>query len=757
MTDRPAWLRRASLRRAWPDADQAANRQGFLFDALVIIIAWALVSRTFLTGNGFIPWDSADEFFPQARFVVDAIRSGQAPWWNPYLYGGQPVLGDPQGLIFTPHVLVGLIVGEHFNLYIYDMTSLVTVLCGGIALARYTRAYADSRTLPILGALVFIAGGVATSRLQHVTQIVSYGLLPLQLLALRAVCLRPNILRTALCTLLLAAGVLNPNQVVFLSAFALLPFVVWHISQSPYRLRAVVALAVAGCVVVAASLPTLSAIGEFISLSNRSSMDMAESADSSFPLFSIASILLPGLYGAQSPQNGYWPPTDFSQDFLYIGLLPVGMVLWSLCSIRRPSVILMLCWLGIGASFIYAMGTRTPAYPFLFHHVPGFSAFRRPADAAFFLNMFIALLIGSSRFPARARIGPWPVVTIVVMLLLMLLGTALTQLALYAEHVGHGADLMRVLHVFAVRLVIAVLAGLAIAALSPRIACWAIAPMVIGLTVWDLSHGLRSTAFVGSPLITEISQTYGGTLSWAKPRNPVEETISFLRQNGVMGDNPAWRIEAIGGPLSADMPMAFGILTTQGYDPLKLRSYDEAVGAQVLQGDVKRFTAIAPGYDSPDYRRLGLRYVLIHSYIADHTGDFGEFGAAVADIRKKFMTGGWAQRLSVPGLYEIWELHNAMPRANVVAVDGTQTACDVVTFRTVSVTIRCHAPAAGGELVLGDNFAPGWRACVNGIAVAVQPFEGIFRSVPVPQGDSLTEFQYQPIPFLRGAPSCGSP
>jgi len=81
------------------------------------------------------------------------------------------VLGDPQGMIFTPQVLVGILAGPRFSPYLFDMTSLAIELCGGIALAHYVRTYSDTRTLPILGALVFIARGVSTSRLQHVPRI----------------------------------------------------------------------------------------------------------------------------------------------------------------------------------------------------------------------------------------------------------------------------------------------------------------------------------------------------------------------------------------------------------------------------------------------------------------------------------------------------------------------------------------------------------------------------------------------------------
>jgi hypothetical protein len=752
---KPAKALKHWLADAWPDARPLQAQRGFVFDALLIVVAWALVSIRFVTGQFFIPWDSPDGNFPQTRFVVNAIRTGHAPWWNPYIYGGQPVLGDPQGMIFTPQALVGLIVWPHFNQYIFDMTALVTVLCGGIALARYARAYSDSRTLPILGALVFIAGGVATSRLQHTPQIASYGLLPIQLLALRAVCLRPSILRTLLLAVLITAGALNPNQVTFLSSIGFVPFVVLHLYQSRRRVAALLSLAVAAVIVLVAVAPMLSAILEFVSLSTRPTTDIAESYGSSFPLFSILSIFMPGLFGVMTPLNGYWPPTDLTQDYLYIGIVPAAVFLASLFWLRRGPAVIVLCWVSIVVWYVFAMGMNTPVYPFLFHHVPGFAEFRRPADAAYLVNMFIGVLIGSCRLPTRARLASWPVSAIVATIMAIAGAELLARLTVYAVGRGHGSDLLVVLRAFSWRAALVVAIVLAALRIDRRAVRWLAAPLLIGLTVLDLASAGRARSVFGSPVAgSDLAQVYSGTLSWAKPRNSLEESITFLQQNGAGGPNLSWRMEALGGGLAGNMPMAFGILTTQGYDPLKLATFDHDIGAEFgLQNGAKVFTSVSPSYDSPDYRRLGLRYVLFHRYIADHTKEFGDFGAAIDRIKADFIAHDFGRQLPVPGLYEVWELRNAMARANVVAADGSQQPCDIVAFGTVSLTVQCHA-AAPGRLVLGDSYAPGWRACVNGNPVPVEPFEDIFRSVAVPQGDSRTEFRYQAVPFLRTAASC---
>jgi hypothetical protein len=739
------------LARAWPDAEPPTRQDGFVVDTLLIILAWALVSFPFLSGHSFIAWDDVDAFFPQARFVASAISHGHAPWWNPYVFGGQPVLGDPQGMIFTPQVLIGILTGAHFNLYLFDLTSLAMELCGGIALARYARTYSNTRTLPILGALVFIAGGVATSRLEHATQIDSYSLLPLQLLALRAVCLRPTVLRTVLLTLALTAGVLNLNQVVFLSFFAFLPFMGLHLYESSYRPRAFLALAVAGIVVVLADMPVLSAIKEFLAFSNRATMGVGASVGYSFPAFNLASIFLPGMYGVLSPQNGLWPPTDPSQDYLYIGIIPVSICLSSLLFLFRMSAITALCWISIVLWFTFAMGTNTPFYPALFHHVPGFSNFRRPADGAFFLNLFMALLIGSFRKPERPQFDPWPLSAAIATLLMIGLGCVLTLLWPYAQRSGHVQDCMIILRAFAWRVAIIGAVGLAFVSIRWRTKNYLLAPIMIAVTIGDLSYpGRAGAVFAPGWNAIELPDVYSGSLSWNVPRNPLEQTITFLQSNGVAGANPVYRMEAIGGSLGGSMPMAFRILTTQGYNPLVSGVYREAVGAQYLQNETKHFTAEAPSYNSSDYRRLSLRYVLIQRDIAAHAAQFGPLGAAAEKIRANFIASNWAQRLPDQGEYEIWQLSNALPRAMLLTANGSERTCDLTSYGTVLVSVQCHSTVPG-LLILGDAFAPGWRACVNDNPARVEPYDSIFRSVAVPEGDSWVTFRYQPIPFLRNS------
>lgn len=63
---------------------------------------WLVLCKPWLLDHRVIPWDSKDQFYPFARFISESIRSGQLPFWNPYVYAGYPMVSDPQSLMFSP-------------------------------------------------------------------------------------------------------------------------------------------------------------------------------------------------------------------------------------------------------------------------------------------------------------------------------------------------------------------------------------------------------------------------------------------------------------------------------------------------------------------------------------------------------------------------------------------------------------------------------------------------------------------------------
>jgi hypothetical protein len=259
---------------------------------LAVIVAWCVASWNWLSGRNFVPWDSVDAFFPQVAFIVNTLHKGEWPTWNPLAFGGMPVLGDPQGMIFTPHVVTGLISGPAFGLWVFDATTLACMLTGALCLYRYARCHDSAPSLAALGALVFLLGGYGTSRLQHVPQIISFALLPIILLSFRTAVQKPNLINTLV---LFATGsllALNPNQVVFLTPFMLGPLLILDFFSAKNSLAALISVLSATVLVALISMPSLSAILETVDYSTRRSLTLEANASASLPNFTALSLIL---------------------------------------------------------------------------------------------------------------------------------------------------------------------------------------------------------------------------------------------------------------------------------------------------------------------------------------------------------------------------------------------------------------------------------------------------------------------------------
>jgi len=65
------------------------------------------------------------------------------------------------------------------------------------------------------------------------------------------------------------------------------------------------------------------------------------------------------------------------------------------------------------------------------------------------------------------------------------------------------------------------------------------------------------------------------------------------------------------------------------------------------------------------------------------------------------------------------------------------------------VTVRV-ADSGGGWLVLHEQWAPGWRCTANGAELSVFRADHAYRAVPLPRGEVVLEFHYDPPSLERG-------
>ncbi|NMC11766.1 MAG: YfhO family protein, partial [Chloroflexi bacterium] len=149
-------------------------------------------------------------------------------------------------------------------------------------------------------------------------------------------------------------------------------------------------------------LPTF----EYLLQSQRSSaVDIDLTMTYSFWPWRFFTLFAPGMFG--SPVTGdYWGYGNYWEDALYIGLLPILIVLWviincfknrkDISSTSYPgagSIVLFLGMLSL-ISLMLALGKNLPLFPWLYRYVPSFDMFQAPTRISIWAVFSFTILAG---------------------------------------------------------------------------------------------------------------------------------------------------------------------------------------------------------------------------------------------------------------------------------------------------------------------------------------------------------------------------
>src|SRR3954452_22172210 len=86
--------------------------KGHFWPILILVAQPLILFRTTLfSKTTHIPWDLTGFHVPLASFVVEAIRHGRFPLWDPYTYAGYPFHADLQAQLFYPPAWLAFALG----------------------------------------------------------------------------------------------------------------------------------------------------------------------------------------------------------------------------------------------------------------------------------------------------------------------------------------------------------------------------------------------------------------------------------------------------------------------------------------------------------------------------------------------------------------------------------------------------------------------------------------------------------------------
>ncbi|MET4700582.1 hypothetical protein ABIE65_003624 [Constrictibacter sp. MBR-5] len=759
---------------------------------------WAFLAWPWLVDGLIIPWDAKNHFYPLLRFVAQSLHDGQSPAWNPYHMGGYPMISDPQSMLFSPLMLGLAALVERPSMRMVDAAQLLHLLIGGIGIVLLCRSHRWIAPAGLLAATVYMFGGSAAARLQHTGIILSYGWLPLAFWLLKETVDRSEAGRRSVgwaagFGLVAAVMAANRDQIAFLACMTMVAYVA-HRAATAADLRAFAnacwrpGLTAIATGIAVLALPVLLTL-QFLGLSNRPEISFDLAITGSLNPVNFITALVPDYFKSLNGFSGYWGPgglpwaerdwTDRATDYLYLGILPVVLVLrygvlagWLAArEVRFYAGVLVVM-------IFYAVGSHTPVFEFLYEAVPGVDLYRRPADATFLVGFALALCAGyllhrlAAGDTGRLR---RPALTIGAVA-----AVAATGFAGWLAWT-HGELHWALLQMTEAALWIAVAAG--IAALVARSGSGGHAALGLALTLLVLDLRLHNSGTVLNAHSPDTVATFEA------PEGDVVAGVlqEYLSTAEERGGGP-YRAEVIGlGGAWQNAPMVFDIESTLGYNPLRLEAYEEATGAtESSHMSKRRFSKLMGSYRSTLANMLGIRFICTAAPIetldpslkpgdmrlVDQIGRvriYENAGAmpramlvprAIAADAEKILRSGVMPPLDYRATALIEDLPpswtNPPPAGRAAAVGGRASiggapiggamagSATVVDYSNTEVRVEVNA-AQRSFLVLNDLWYPSWRAYVDGEERPIHRANVLFRAVEVPPGRHTVVFSFEPF------------
>ena len=370
------------------------------------------------------------------NYLVQSLRSGQVPLWNPYLFAGVPFLAAGQHSALFPTTLLFLLcpIEKAFGYVAYlnfALTGLFTYLyCGAIGLRRPAQ---------LVAAITFAFSGFAVVSVVFPMVGSAYLWLPL-LLAIIEVCVqraeRDSGGNEGPCESWHSLPLLTAAGAVVVG----LQFLAGHVEISYYVLLTAGAYAVIRLLglawgkrvslrpvlTTAVSIALMFALGsalagvqlvpmyELVSRSFRQTSATYEQVISwAYPVRQVATFLIPDFFGnpshhayrdifdwqmhpvnsnsfGQSVDSTWWGIKNYVEAGSYVGLLPLALA--GLGLVARHNRYTLTFAAGALLSLLFAFGT--PAYWLPYHLLPGFRQLHSPFRWVLVYTLSVSLLAG---------------------------------------------------------------------------------------------------------------------------------------------------------------------------------------------------------------------------------------------------------------------------------------------------------------------------------------------------------------------------
>lgn len=665
-----------------------------LFFALIFVFFY----RQIFGGEVVYCCDNLLINIPSKLFLIEALRHGRFPLWNPYIFSGSPFLADLNLALLYPLNVFYFLLPAFRALTTGIIVNFLIALIGMYVFARSLKLSSHASAL---AAIVFGFSGTMVVYTNNVPMLQVASLVPWVVWSVRRYLLLPSGRSLSIAVIVTSLQIVAGHpQLTYYTWLLIAGFIVWTLTPT----RALLLIVLFALLIFLVTAIQVVPFAEFVRLSTRVGRGFDYTAFDSLHPLSVIRFILPNSVGVLS-QGTAWARGGSVYGFT--GLISL---LFAFFAPRKNRYVRFFSIAAI-ISFLLALGSYTPVFRFAYIFIPGIASFRSPQHFLLPYTFSIAVLAGfglnywrESRWLRRVIGGIGIMGGIGGILLLVnapAFPWAVAQLAVLSpmrvlEKLHGFPDEMMVTIIWLIGQNLLVTSGILLVAtflLRKK------RKLLIVLVFLELFLFSRNNLLSVSH---DVAQRWLGTVQ--------EKAAEF---DGV--DFRQYRVYTDPSIYPYPGKKQFGVFDWDR---------ESAWQAEILRPNLNMVAHLPAidGYASLIYRNYA---EYLNTKQADPTG-----------VTLDDPTGAKKKRLGVvpagsPRLFFVKDGKEATEGIDV----------EKYTANGVSVRVRTEQPA---RLIFVDTNYPGWEGFIDGKPVVIQPFETVFKSIAVPAGTHSVIFRYSP-------------
>lgn len=709
------------------------KKQGHFKYLSLLFILWLIYFwKVFLSGYVFYLGDSLAFDVPHRIFLVDSIKHGEIPLWNPYILSGVPFLLIASQGFLNPGTLLFFILSPEAAM---TLITVVNVLSSGMLMYLLVFLISRKKFAAFFAGLVYMFSGLSANALMAITINQELPLIPLVFIMTGLFIKRKKIIFLFLTALVIA--------VQFISGFPFVPYLtalgitIYYFLESKEKFkRKIFNLLIIAVFTFGFSAFLLLPQIEAAFLSTRPVANYSYATSHSLNPFSLITFIFPHFYGVGEIEYKF-----NNHNRSYLGLIPLFTIIYVILRKRKlvPKSILITTGLG----FLLAFGRYFPFYR-LFLLIPGLSSFREPeffilwyvfggsVISGLGLNYLIENIknIKITNFSFRLKIFfsflSFLFFTLIIYLNLASLPPLIPNIEkLKSLLIYNFSNLLFSFLLITVTII-----------LIKKLSKFRLFIFLTLLIFIDLYFLNQSEFFlIKKSDYQKIFTPHKIPALIEKDRN-ISRIHSITYHEGPVWDNFSRevfiqnKIKIDTNVLFPNRNMAFNIHSVDGFSPLLPKSYADFLSEN--KNTLSGITAYDVANTNTQLAKAATKYILSNRLVPEYEKP-----------RYQLLEAN-------PPYYFFYEDTTARKRSFLLDLNGKETGQVEITRSLANSVSLITNSTDDANLVLLDTYYPGWEAYVDGQKITIKPFENTFRQLSLKPGKHTVNFVFQPQSFYLG-------